>query len=216
MNYLVTAGPTYEPLDEVRRLTNSSTGKLGSELANFLVGRGHDLTLLLGYYAIYRGEQKAQKVETFTTTAHLSERLQTLAHRPCDAMFHAAAVSDFTFGKVWEGSPGQGWREVKSAKVSTRQGSLWAELVPTPKIISHLREWFPQTRLIGWKYEMDGERSQVISRAEQQLSENRTDACVANGRAYGEGFGLVTGPGKCLHVPDPAALFSALADFVGA
>ena len=216
MNYLVTAGPTYEPLDEVRRLTNFSTGQLGSELANFLVSRGHDLTLLLGYYAIYRGEQKAQKVETFTTTTNLAERLQTLAHRPCDAIFHAAAVSDFTFGKVWEGSPSQGLREVKSAKFSTHQGSLWAELVPTPKILSQLRQWYPKSRLIGWKYEMDGGRSQVISRAEQQLSENRTDACVANGRAYGEGFGLVTGPGKWLHVPDPSALFSALANFVGA
>ena len=186
MNYLVTAGPTYEPLDEVRRLTNFSTGKLGSELANFLVSRGHDLTLLLGYYAIYRDEQRAQTIETFTTTTDLAARLQKLSSRPCDAVFHAAAVSDFTFGKVWEGSPGEGLRQVQSAKVSTRQGSLWVELLPTPKIIRELREWFPKARLVGWKYEMDGDRTQVLTRAEQQLAENRTDACVANGRAYGE------------------------------
>ena len=36
MNCLVTAGPTFEPLDDVRRLTNFSTGRLGTELANFL------------------------------------------------------------------------------------------------------------------------------------------------------------------------------------
>ena len=36
MRCIVTAGPTYEPLDEVRRLTNFSTGRLGIELANFL------------------------------------------------------------------------------------------------------------------------------------------------------------------------------------
>ena len=36
MNCIVTAGPTYEPMDNVRRLTNFSTGKLGTELANFL------------------------------------------------------------------------------------------------------------------------------------------------------------------------------------
>ena len=216
MNYFVTAGPTYEPLDEVRRLTNFSTGQLGSELANFLVARGHNITLLLGYYAIYRGEQKAQKIETFTTTTNLADRLQTFAQGVCDGMFHAAAVSDFTFGKVWEGSPSRGLREVKSAKISTRQGPLCAELLPTPKIIGRLRQWFPQARLIGWKYEIEGERAQVIHRAEQQLSENRTDACVANGRAYGDGFALVTGPGKWLHVPDRAALFSALASFVGA
>ena len=37
MNCIVTCGPTYEPLDEVRRLTNFSTGRLGTELANYLV-----------------------------------------------------------------------------------------------------------------------------------------------------------------------------------
>src|SRR5882762_5143117 len=104
MNCVVTAGPTYEPLDEVRRLTNFSTGKLGSALANFLVARGHTVTLLLGYYALFRGEQKAQRVETFTTTADLKSRLQTLAGPSVHAVFHAAAVSDYTFGKIWERS----------------------------------------------------------------------------------------------------------------
>jgi phosphopantothenoylcysteine decarboxylase/phosphopantothenate--cysteine ligase len=41
MNCIVTAGPTYEPLDDVRRLTNFSTGRLGTELANFLAARVH-------------------------------------------------------------------------------------------------------------------------------------------------------------------------------
>src|SRR5207247_3445362 len=76
---VVTAGPTYEPLDEVRRLTNFSTGTLGTELANFLTGQGHEVVLLLGYYAIYRGEHRARRVETFTTTADLHMRLQALS-----------------------------------------------------------------------------------------------------------------------------------------
>ena len=101
MKCIVTAGPTYEPLDEVRRLTNFSTGRLGSELANFLTARGHETTLLIGQHATYRGERHARKVETFTTTANLRDRLQALAGQPVDAVFHAAAVSDFTFGKVW-------------------------------------------------------------------------------------------------------------------
>ena len=42
MQCIVTAGPTFEPLDKVRRLTNFSTGRLGSELANFLAARGHE------------------------------------------------------------------------------------------------------------------------------------------------------------------------------
>ena len=56
MNCIVTAGPTFEPLDDVRRLTNFSTGRLGTELANFLAARGHKVTLLIGETATYAGE----------------------------------------------------------------------------------------------------------------------------------------------------------------
>jgi len=99
MNCIVTAGPTYESLDNVRRLTNSSTGRLGSELADFLVVRGHQVTLLIGQQATYQGAHHAQKVEVFTTTADLSGRLRTLSRQPVDAVFHAAAVSDLLLAK---------------------------------------------------------------------------------------------------------------------
>ena len=91
---------------------------------------------------------------------------------------------------------------------------MLAELVPTPKIIAALRDWFPQARLVGWKYEVDGDRADVVAAAGQQIRECLTDACVANGPAYGEGFGLVTSNGKCRHVPEAAALFDALARFI--
>jgi phosphopantothenate---cysteine ligase (CTP) len=105
MNCVVTAGPTFEPLDEVRRLTNFSTGRLGTELANFLAARGHHVTLLLGQLATYHGERKARRIETFTTTADLRERLKNLSAAKPDAVFHAAAVSDFAFGKIWRRTP---------------------------------------------------------------------------------------------------------------
>jgi phosphopantothenate---cysteine ligase (CTP) len=210
MNCVVTAGPTYEPLDEVRRLTNFSTGRLGSELANFLTARGHEVTLLIGEQSAYRGELRAASVENFTTTANLRERLQALGQGRVDAVFHAAAVSDFTFGKVWTRSASGEMSEVKSGKISTRQGPLLAELVPTGKIIAELRAWYPESLLVGWKFEVEGGRGEVIALAERQMAECHMNACVANGRAYGAGFGLVTGPGKCSHLPDTAALFPAL------
>src|ERR1700743_1364862 len=71
MNCLVTAGPTYEPLDDVRRLTNFSPGRLGSDPANRLAEHGHKVTLLLGEQATYRGETSADAVEMFSTTADL-------------------------------------------------------------------------------------------------------------------------------------------------
>lgn len=214
MQCIVTAGPTYEPLDEVRRLTNSSTGRLGSELANFLAARGHEATLLIGQHAAYRGERHARQVETFTTTANLRDRLRALAGEAVDAVFHAAAVSDFAFGKVWRRSPQGELTELKTGKLSTREGTLLAELAPTPKIIAELRQWFPTARLVGWKYEVEGGRAGVIRLAERQITECRTDACVANGPAYGAGFGLVRGGGEFTHLPDTAALFAALEEFM--
>lgn len=210
MNCIVTAGPTYEPLDEVRRLTNFSTGRFGSLLANFLVERGHSVTLCFGHYSTHQGEQKAHVVEKFTTTNDLRQRLQALSQGKVDAVFHAAAVSDFGFGKIFEQQPDGEMVEVRSGKISTRLGKLYAELVPRPKIIRELRGWFPKALLVGWKYEVDGDRDLALSRSEAQIRDNGTDACVANGPAYGLGFGLVTGPGRNVHYSDLEELFVAL------
>lgn len=209
MRCIVTAGPTYEPLDEVRRLTNFSTGKLGGELAAFLTAHGHEVTLLLGEQATWCGERRAARVIPFTTTDNLRESLHTLAGQGADAIFHAAAVSDFRFGKIWAGHP-QASTEVTGHKISTRHQRLIAELVPTPKILAELRARFPSAKIIGWKYEMDGGRADALAAAERQLQECRTDACVANGRAYGKGFGLATIPGGCVHLADAGALCEAL------
>lgn len=210
MRCLVTAGPTYEPLDNVRRLTNSSTGRLGTQLANFLAAHGHEVTLFIGEQATWHGERHVRQAETFTTTADLRDRLHRLAGQAVDAVFHAAAVCDFGFGKVLHRSPQGELADLSSGKIPTRHGPLLAELVPTPKLIAGLRDWFPTARLVGWKYEVEGGRAEVIRLAERQLVECRTDACVANGPAYGSGFGLVTGAGDYAHVADPPALYEAL------
>ena len=210
MRCLVTAGPTYERLDDVRRLTNFSTGRLGVELAGQLTARGHEVVLLVGEQATWPGERRARDVQVFTTTQDLLERLSRLGGSDVGAVFHAAAVSDFMFGRVLERTAAGELQALKEGKVSTRQGTLLAELVPTPKLISHLRELFPKARLVGWKFEVDGDREAVLAKAHLQLAENRTDACVANGRAYGEGFGLVTAAGGCQHVAGRAELFVAL------
>ena len=214
MNCIVTAGPTYETMDNVRRLTNFSTGKLGIELANFLTAHDHAVTLLVGEQATHPGEHKAARVEPFTTTADLSARLQALAAAEVNAVFHAAAVSDFQFGKIWLRNAAGELTEVKSGKISTRAGTLLAELVPTPKLVSELRGWFSNSKLVGWKFEVDGDHAGVIQKAEDQLTDCDTDACVANGPAYGSGFGLVSDVGHCTHLKDSGALFAALEKFI--
>lgn len=214
MHCVVTAGPTYETMDNVRRLTNFSTGRLGTELANFLTERGHRVTLLLGEQATHCGERKAQRVEPFSTTANLLEKFRALAKENVGAIFHAAAVSDFTFGKIWLRSPAGELSEIKSGKLSTRQGTLMAELIPTPKVIAELRGLFPGAKIVGWKYEVDGDRASVLAAVANQMRDCRTDACVANGKAYGLGFGIVGKAGECTHVRELPALFQALEQLI--
>ena len=213
MHCIVTAGPTFEPLDDVRRLTNFSTGRLGTELARFLTEQGHQVTLLVGEAATYAGPRRATRVKTFSTTADLRARIQALSGKKVNAIFHAAAVSDFAFGRIFSESPkhpGE-YRGIKGAKkISTRQGALLAELVPTPKIIAELRGWFPRTKIVGWKYEANGRRPDALRAAGRQLADCRTDYCVANGPAYGSGFNLVS-VGEKKHLATKPRLFAALA-----
>jgi phosphopantothenoylcysteine synthetase/decarboxylase len=210
MNCIVTAGPTFEPLDDVRRLTNFSTGRLGMELANHLAATGHRVTLLIGESATYAGECRAQTVKTFSTTADLRAKLKSLSSKTVDAIFHAAAVSDFGFGQVFvENKTGEFTALKASKKISTRAGTILVELVPTPKIIAELRRWFPRTRLVGWKFEVDGGRADALRAARKQLADCATDFCVANGPAYGRGFSLVSASGN-KHLPTMGKLFNAL------
>ena len=193
MNCIVTAGPTFEPLDDVRRLTNFSTGRLGTELANFLAARGHKVALMIGESATYAGERRATVVKTFSTTADLRAKLKSFSGKKVDALYHAAAVSDFAFGQIFaEKAAGEFSALKASKKISTRSGSLLVELLPTPKIIAELRGWFPKTDIVGWKFEADGRRADALRAARKQLADCATDFCVANGPAYGRGFNLVS------------------------
>jgi len=211
MNCLVTAGPTFEPLDDVRRLTNFSTGRLGTELANFLAARGHTITLLIGESATWNGERRVQHVHTFTTTRDLGDRLKSLADGKVDAIFHAAAVSDFSFGRLFtRRADGRLAPCRRTHKLSTRRGELLVELRPTAKLIARLRAWYPSALLVGWKFEADGRRAEAVRAAQRQLAECATNACVANGPAYGAGFGLVTAAGR-RHFAARTGLFAALA-----
>lgn len=210
MHCIVTAGPTFEPLDEVRRLTNFSSGRLGTELANYLTRQGHRVTLLRGEQATYTGVCIAASVCPFTTTDSLSELLHGLATEEVGAVFHAAAVSDFRFGKVFLKSASGALQPVSAGKLSTRSGMLLAELLPTPKIIRSLRAIFPKAVLVGWKYEVDGDQEAAIGAAETQIRDCCTDGCVVNGPAYGAGFGLAHTGRSILHLPDIEQLYGAL------
>ncbi len=208
---IVTAGPTCEPLDEVRRLTNRSTGRLGIELANSLARRNVEVALLAGSGATWKGEVLPRRVILFTTTDNLAEMLEALSQEPFDAVYHVAAVSDFRFGKIYPAEAPGSFQIAGKGKLPTGSGRLMAELVPTPKILRSLRSAFPEAFLVGWKYEVEGSPESAIEKACLQLKTCRTDLSVANGPAYGSGFAVVSPDGSPVHAANREALYKILA-----
>lgn len=198
---VLTSGPTYEELDEVRRITNHSTGKLGAELSCFFKKMGFYVILLRGSYATDPSPILADEMIQFTTTQDLALKLQNIScsGNRVDWVFHAAAVSDFKPGRFCQISESgevvglndsNSVRKNREGKIDTRQGSFWVEMIPTEKIIQRLREWFPNAKLVGWKYEVEGDHGNVWQKAKEQVEKCQTDASVANGPAFGPGFGI--------------------------
>jgi phosphopantothenoylcysteine synthetase/decarboxylase len=211
MRCIVTAGPTVEPLDSVRRLTNHSTGTLGTDLANHLACAGHDVLLLRSRTATAALPLHAVTTEAFATAADLLKRFQAHANREPVAIFHAAAVGDFQVGTVFRREADGGLVPVHSGKHSTRDGVLLAELRPTPKILAQLRDLYPKAWITGWKYEVDGTRDEVLARARAQLQSCRSDAVVANGPGYGSGYCWMTNHSQS-HLGDSRELYRLLTE----
>lgn len=189
MKVVVTCGPGYEPIDQARRVTNFSTGRLGIALSNAFTARGWSVTCLKGEQATCADPLHAQRVLPFSTNDDLAAKLVSLAGEGgWDAVFHAAALCDFRVERVLN----EAGEAIASPKFSSREGRLNLVLAPATKVLPLLREWFPQARLVGWKYELAGTRADALTKAQAQLSECRTDACVLNGAAYGSGFAFCT------------------------
>ena len=179
---LVTCGPAHEPIDGVRRITNHSTGEIGTILSETLSASGFEILCLRGEMAGHPAPKNA-RVVAFSTNGALLNILQTLPVQPL-AVFHAAALSDFTVHRI-EGSEG-------ARKIRSTAGELRLILRPAEKILPRLRALFPNSIIVGWKYELDGSRADAIARARKQINNSRTNACVVNGSAYGKGFGFLT------------------------
>ncbi len=203
MRIVITSGPSYEPIDQVRRLSNFSTGELGTLLAEAFAEAGHSVVCFRGVASTFPPPLWPVEVVPFTTNDDLAEGLRRLPVRDEPTIvLHAAALCDFKVREIIDekGEP------VHGDKVPSRAGTLKLTLEPTPKLIASLRRMFPSSILVGWKYELDGTTDQVIAKGRHQMEECLTDACVLNGHAYGSGFGLISRAGEQAHLPDKAAL----------
>lgn len=160
---LITAGPTYEPIDAVRFLGNRSSGRLGVCLAEAARAAGWDVTLLLG--PVPGPPPAGVTTLRFETCADLEALLAE--HFPaCDLLLMAAAVSDFR--------P----RPVAGAKLPRTAAGLMLALEPTPDLVAACaaRRRGGQ-RIIGFALE---EAGQLELRAREKLRQKGLDAIVGN------------------------------------
>jgi phosphopantothenate---cysteine ligase (CTP) len=187
MRIIITCGPSYEPIDGARRMTNMSTGNLGITLANAFTAAGHEVICFKGESATCPTPLQGAQAYSFTTNEDLANQLRALSESfDADAVLHAAALCDFKVARVMTSS---GEAE-PSKKISTREGEVTLVLTPTLKVLPKLRGCFPQATIVGWKYELAGTRADAFAAAQRQLHECDIDACVLNGAAYGEGFAV--------------------------
>ncbi len=207
MKIVVTTGPSYEPIDEVRRLTNFSTGELGIILSERLAQAGYDVICLRGVHATHPHTPSGVDTRPFTTNDDLHDQLSSLAQtETVGAIFQVAALCDYKVARVEDAA---GSRR-DAAKIESRSGQLTLVLTPARKVLAGLRALYPDASLVGWKYELNGGREEALAKAWRQLQESQSDACVLNGRAWGSDFAFCTPP-DCV---TPIAGKSQLAEFL--
>ncbi len=199
MKVIITCGPAFEPIDGMRRITNASTGELGLMLAKTFSAAGHEVVVFKGEMASSVQDAGDAEVRSFSTNDDL---LSKLRGENADAVFHAAALCDFRVAEV-RGADGL---LADAAKIPTRAGAITLTLSPAKKVLPELRTIFPKARIVGWKYELDGTRTDVVAKAFQQMNGCATDACVVNGAAWGTGFGVAHRDGIFQEIEGRAAL----------
>jgi len=180
--YLITAGPTREPIDEVRFISNRSSGRMGFELAKAAIDAGHEVTLCLGPIdgqinstpdsSSPLSDQAIPAVPAgcrllrFETTAQLQQLLDSqFPHH--DVVLMAAAVADFRTVEPIEGK-------------IPRQDSAHVELalVPTPDLIQELASNRRGDQVVV-AFALE-EQDHLEARALEKLARKGADAIVAN------------------------------------
>ena len=161
---LVTAGATVEEIDPVRVITNKSSGKMGTSIAEQAFLRGADVLLLRGHNSIEPNHNI--KEEKFTSVSDLYSRIKKNI-KNFDIAVHSAAVSDFAIGNK------------KNTKIKSGK-ELHLELMPTTKIFERLKKLNKKIFLVGFKAEHDIPGKKLIESAYNLLKSANADLVVAN------------------------------------
>ena len=161
MKFLITAGPTREPIDPVRYISNRSSGKMGYAIAGAALAAGQEVTLISGPVDL-DPPPSAQFVSILT-----SDEMYGAVHRharECDVLVMCAAVADY--------KP----REVSATKIKKRNEHFAVDLVPTRDILASLPHKDRQFLLVGFA----AETNDIEENAKQKLRAKNCDIIVAN------------------------------------
>ena len=164
-NILITCGPTWVPIDDVRVISNHSTGEMGFTIAEKLIAAGANVTLLLGpvTYAVENNKVKRLNFKYFDELYLL---LKKELKKKFDIVIHAAAVSDYKLKKKF------------NKKIDSQSRTLQLQLIKTPKLIDLIKRWSPGTFLVGFKLESTGKK--LIEAASSLFNKARCDLVIAN------------------------------------
>lgn len=158
---LVTAGPTREPIDPVRFISNPSTGKMGYAIAREAAMRGAKVVLVSGPSTL-----ESPPVSKFISVTRAEEMAKHVFHeaKDADAVIMTAAVADYTPG------------EYSKTKIKKNTGKLTLELVKTTDILKKLGEKKNKKILVGFAAETDD----IENNAMKKLKEKNLDMIVVN------------------------------------
>ena len=158
---LVTAGPTQEPLDPVRYISNRSTGKMGYALAEAASARGAHVILISG--PVHLAAPRGVVLVGVRTAAEM--RQAVLDHmQPATILIKAAAVADYHVASV------------PPRKIKKTAARMSLELDPTPDILAELGQKKGDRLLIGFAAETENLRQE----ARRKLQSKNCDMVVAN------------------------------------
>ena len=161
---IVTSGATQENIDDVRYITNRSSGKMGTAIAEECWRRGANVLLL-------RSKNSTQpryilEEQVFTTTQELFDLIKKTIKK-YDYIYHTAAVSDFYVKKPHKG------------KLSS-QKSISLKLYPQIKIINEIKKLNPKIHLIGFKAVYGSPEKEFKRLAGNMLKESEAEAIIVN------------------------------------
>ncbi len=172
-NVLITAGPTYEPIDPVRFVGNHASGKMGLEIARQAKAEGARVTMVLGPNSLPADKLQGIEIINVTTAAEmLTATDKHFAHQ--DIVVLAAAVADYT--------PARPARQ----KIKKSAASFSLDLAKTVDIAKTLGDKKKKQLLVGFALETENE----LAHAKEKLVRKNLDFIVLNSLSEeGAGFG---------------------------